>query len=410
MSRQRQWYSGTDVQRVLSIEELRRMAQRWAPRFAFEYVDGGAEDEVTRRWNRTIFEAIRFVPSTLVDTTARQQQTVLFGRECHSPLIIAPTGLNGLQRYRGDVALARAAAAAGIPFTLSTFSNVRLEEVAAAAGGRLWMQLYILRDRAIARNLVQRADQAGYEAMVLTSDANVFGLREWDRRNYRQPGQLTLRNLIDVACHPRWVMNVLLPHGAPRFANLLEFLPMDVRNHPRVGVGILPQLLAPDVTWEDVRWLREVWPRTLILKGVLTVADAQRAAELGCDGIVLSNHGGRQLDGCVSPLEVLPEIARTVGQRLVIMVDSGFRRGGDVVKALALGAQAVMIGAAAVYGLSAGGEAGARQALALLTSEVDRVLGQLGCADLQDLGPHHLRYHSALASVRPAVESDGLRC
>jgi (S)-mandelate dehydrogenase len=391
MAGQRRFYSGADVCRALSIEELREMARRRTPRFAFEYVDGGAEDEVTRRWNRAIFETIRFVPGTLVDTTARQQQTLLFGRESPSPLIVAPTGLNGLQRFRGDVALARAAAAAGIPFALSTFANVRLEEVAAEAGGRLWMQLYVMRDRAIAGDIVGRADRAGYEALVLTSDANVFGLREWDRRNYRQPGRLTPRNLLDVARHPRWVLEVLVPHGPPRFENILAGLPPEARN-PQVGVGYLPRLLAPDVTWDDLRWLRDLWPRTLILKGVLNVADARRAADLGCDGIVLSNHGGRQLDGCVSPLEVLPEIARAVGERLTILVDSGFRRGADVVKAIALGARAVMVGAAAVYGLSAGGEAGARHALDLLTGEVDRVLGQLGCTALTDLGPHHLRH------------------
>jgi (S)-mandelate dehydrogenase len=387
---QRQFYSGTHVQRALSIEELRAMAQRWAPHFAFEYLDGGAEDEITRRWNRAIFETIRFIPRTLVDTTARQQQIRLFGRESPSPLIVAPTGLNGLQRFRGDIALARAAAVAGIPFTLSAFSNVRLEEVAAEAGGRLWMQLYILRDRRIAQDIVNRADQAGYEALVLTSDANVAGLREWDRRNYRPSGQLTLRNLLNIAAHPRWVMNVLIPHGIPRFANLEGFFPPEIRS-PGALIRYLQQQLAPNITWEDLRCLRDIWPRRLILKGVLSVADARRAADLGCDGMVLTNHGGRQFDHCISPLEVLPAIADAVGERLVIIVDSGFQRGADVVKALALGANAVMVGAAVVYGLSAGGEPGARHALHLLTSEVDRVLGQLGCVALEDLGPHLLR-------------------
>lgn len=394
MALQRKLYSGRNFRRALSIEELRAIARRRVPHFAFEYVECGAEDEVTLRWNRSVFETIRFVPSTLVDTTARHQRTVMFGREASSPLIIAPTALNGMQRHRGDVALARAAAAAGIPSCLSTFSNVRLEELAAQVEGRLWMQLYVMKDRSIARDIMRRADRAGYEALVLTSDANVFGFREWDRRNYRAPGTLTLRNLIDVASHPRWVFDVVVPHGVPRFENVVDFLPRAARS-ARAGVAYLPRLLVPDITWDDVKWLRQEWPRRLLVKGVLSVADAQRAADLGCDGIVLSNHGGRQLDGCVSPMEVLPEIARAVGDRLVVIVDSGFRRGTDVVKAIAFGARAVMVGAAALYGLAAGGEEGVRHALGILSGEVDRVLGQLGCVSLAELGPHLVRRGTA---------------
>ena len=390
----RKLYSGSDFRRTLSIEELRSIARRRVPHFAFEYVECGAEDEVTLRWNRAVFETIRFVPNTLVDTSARHQRTSLFGRESSSPLIIAPTALNGMQHHRGDVALARAAASTGIPFTLSTMSNVRLEELAAVAGGRLWMQLYIMTDRAIAHDIIKRADHAGYEALVLTSDANMFGYREWDRRNYRVPGKLTLRNLADVACHPRWLLDVIVPHGIPRFENIAQFMPPEAQT-ARGGVAYLPRLLTPNLTWDDIKWLRQEWPRKLILKGVLNVADAQRAADLGCDGIVLTNHGGRQLDGCISPMEALPEIARAVGDRMVVIVDSGFRRGTDVVKAIALGAHAVMVGSATLYGLAAGGEAGVVHALSILSSEVDRVLGQLGCTSLAELGPHVLVQHQA---------------
>jgi (S)-mandelate dehydrogenase len=365
------------------------MARKRVPHFAFEYLECGAEDEVTLRWNRSVFETLRFVPRTLVDTSARHPRIDLFGREASLPLIMAPTAMNGMLHYRGDLALARAAAATGIPFSLSTFSNVRLEAIAAEAGGRLWMQLYLLKDRAIARDLIRRADHAGYEALVLTTDANVFGFREWDRRNYREPGKLSWRNLADVACHPRWLLDVIFPHGVPRFENLIAFLPAEAQS-ARVGAAYLSRWLAPDVTWDDVRWLRQEWPRKLLLKGVLTVADAQRAADLGCDGIVVSNHGGRQLDGCVSPLEVLPEITRAVGDWLVVIVDSGFRRGTDVIKAMALGAHAIMIGTATLYGLAAGGEAGVRHALGILSGEIDRALGQLGCHSLAELGPHLL--------------------
>ena len=389
MIRRRQFYSGRHFQRALSIEELRAMAQKRVPHFAFEYLECGAEDEVTLRWNRSVFETLRFVPSILVDTGARHSQIDLFGREASLPLIIAPTAMNGMLHYRGDMALARAAAATGIPFSLSTFSNVRLEAVAAEASGRLWMQLYLLKDRSIARDLIRRANHAGYEALVLTADANVFGFREWDRRNYRAIGQLSWRNRIDVACHPWWLLDVILSHGVPRFENLVAFLPTDAQS-ARMGATYLSRWLVPDVTWDDVTWLRQEWPRKLLLKGVLNVTDAQRAADLGCDGIVVSNHGGRQLDSCVSPLEVLPEITRAVGDRLVVIVDSGFRRGTDVIKAMAVGAHAVMIGTATLYGLAAGGEAGVRHALGILAREIDRVLGQLGCNSLAEIGPHLL--------------------
>jgi (S)-mandelate dehydrogenase len=389
MALTRKHYAGRDFRRALSIEELRAIARRRVPHFAFEYVECGAEDELTLRWNRAAFESIRFVPGTLVDTTGRHTRTRIFDGESSAPLIVAPTAMNGMLCRRGDVALAQAAAAAGIPFCLSTFSNIRLEDLAAEVRGRLWMQLYLLGDRAIARDIVARAEHAGYEALVLTTDANVFGLREWDRRNYRAPGHPTLRNLLDVARHPRWLADIVIPGGFPRFENVLDFLPREARS-ARAGVAHLPRLLVPDVTWADVEWLRRAWPRKLLVKGILGADDARRAAELGCDGIVLSNHGGRQLDGCISPLEALPGITAAVGDRCVVIVDSGFRRGSDVVKAIALGAQSVMIGAAALYGLAAGGQAGARHAIDVLSSEIDRVLGQLGCNSLHELGPHLL--------------------
>ena len=384
MALKRKYYSGRSLRRVHTIEELRRIARRRTPNFAFEYVEGGAEDEATLQWNREALERIRLVPRTLVDTSARHQRITLFGRESNSPLIIAPTGLSGLLHHRADVALARAAAAAGIPYTLSTVSNVRLEEVAADAGGRLWMQLYVMKDRGIARNIIERALKAGYEALVFTSDANVFGHREWDKRSYRALGKLAWRSLFDVALHPRWVLDVMVPHGIPRFENIIDFMPPEART-ARAGVGAVPRLFAPDISWEDIKWLREAWPRKLILKGVLSVADAQRAAELGCDGIVITNHGGRQVDSCVSAIEVLPDIAEAVGDRMTIIVDGGIRRGSHVVKAMALGAHAVMIARATLYGVAAFGEAGAKHALHILMTETDRVLGQLGCRSFDEV-------------------------
>lgn len=402
MALRRKLYSGPDYRRALSIEELRGVAGRRVPNFAFEYVEGGAEDERSLRGNCAALQALRLIPNTLVDTSSRRQAITLFGRDAASPLAIAPTGLNGMLRHGADLALARAAAAARIPFTLSTLSNVRLEEVAREAGGRLWMQLYVMTDRAIARDIVARADRAGYEALLFTVDANVFGAREWDKRNYRAPGRLTLRNLFNVVRHPRWVSDVLLPGGFPRFENVREFMPPEAQS-ARGGVTFVPRLFAPDISWSDVRWLREAWPRKLIVKGVMTAADARRAAELGCDGIVLSNHGGRQLDGCVAPIEVLPGIASAVGGRLAILIDGGFRRGTDVVKALALGASAVMIGRPTLYGVAAGGEDGARHALGILTGEIDRVLGQIGCRSVAELGPQ-LVANALHAGAAPAGE------
>jgi (S)-mandelate dehydrogenase len=374
--------------RALNIADLRERARRRVPHFIFEYVEGGAEDEATLRNNRAAFERWRLLPRTLIDTCARHIDVELFGRRASAPLLIAPTGFNGVLAPEGDVALARAAAQLGIPFTLSTFSTARLEDVASRAGGRLWFQLYVMKDRGIARDLIRRAAAAGYEALVFTTDANVFGSREWDRRNYRVPGSPTLRAMLDLLRHPRWLARMAL-HGLPRFRNLEAFLPPEATSAVG-GSTLLPQLLDASICWQDLAWMRELWPGKLLVKGILDVRDAERAVALGCDGIVISNHGGRQLDYCVAPLEVLPPIARAVGTRTTLIIDSGFRRGTDVAKALALGAHAVMLGRATLYGLAAGGEAGVQHALRILTSELDRVLGELGCTRVADLTPAHL--------------------
>ncbi len=383
-------FRGSDIARAINIADLREIARRQVPNFIFEYIEGGAEDEATLRRNRASLEALRFVPRTLVNTVGRQQRIELFGRECAAPLIVAPTGGNGMVHPLGDIALARAAAGAGIPFCLSTVSTVRLERVAAEAGGRLWMQLYVMDDRKVAESIVTRAAANGFEALVFTTDANVFGSREWDRRNYRSPGKPTARNLLDALRHPRWLYEILIRHGVPRFENFASFLPPGGAT-ALGGSTVIPKLFSPSITWDDIGWLRGIWPGKLLVKGVLSVEDAVRAAELGCDGIILTNHGGRQLDYCVSAIDVLPEVAQAVRGRLTLLVDGGFRRGSDVIKALALGAQGVMLGRATLYGLTAAGERGVRRALEILTSEIDRTLGQLGCRSVADLGPHLLR-------------------
>jgi (S)-mandelate dehydrogenase len=382
-------FSSRNIERALNIADLRAVARKRIPGFVYEYMESGAEDEATLRGNREALERLRFVPRTLIDTSARHQRTTILGQPANAPLVIAPTGLNGLLHPDGDVILARAAARLGVPYTLSTVSTTRLEDVAQRAGGRLWMQLYVVRERAVARDILQRAGGAGYEALVFTTDANVFGNREWDQRGYRRPGQPTLRAALDTLRHPRWLWQVMLRNGPPRFRNLEAFLPASLT--PMGASTVIPRLFDATICWDDARWLREQWRGKLLLKGVLSAADAERAAALGVDGLVLSNHGGRQLDYCVAAIDVLPEIAAAVGGRLSLIVDGGFRRGSDIIKGLALGAEAVMLARATLYGLIAGGSAGVERALTILTTEIDRVLGQLGCNSVADLNAGFVR-------------------
>ncbi|MBV8910465.1 MAG: alpha-hydroxy-acid oxidizing protein [Gammaproteobacteria bacterium] len=385
----RRAFSGRDISRALNIADLRAIACRRLPGFVFEYVEGGAEDESTLRGNREALERLRFIPQNLINTSARHQRCQLLGQAAGAPLVIAPTGLNGLLLPDADLILARAAAKFGVPFTLSTVSTTRLEDLASRAGGRLWMQLYVMKDRAIARDIMKRAAAAGYEALVFTTDANVFGNREWDQRGYRRPGKPTVHALLDALRHPRWLAQLLAGSGMPRFRNLEAFVPPNLT--PMGASTVIPRLFDASICWNDIAWIREHWTGKLLLKGILSVADAQRAAALEVDGIVLSNHGGRQLDHCIAPIDVLAEVVAAAGTRLAILIDSGFRRGSDVVKALSLGAQGVMLGRATLYGLIAGGEAGVERALTIITTEIDRVLGQLGCNSLAELNPSFVR-------------------
>jgi (S)-mandelate dehydrogenase len=389
----RRRYQGNDVARALTIEDLRQMARRRAPNFAFEYVEGGAEEEVTLHRNRAVFDDIALVPRTLVDVTHRRLGIQLLGQDSALPFLIGPTGFNGFMTHEGDVQLAIAAARAGIPFTLSTVSTAALEDVARRAGGRLWMQLYLYRNRDWAQRLIERAERAGFEALVLTVDIAVYGNREWDARNFRRPMELDLRNKLDVLMHPRWLFDVMIPHGTPRLVNVADLLPPGVT--ARGASAALGANHNPALTWEDVAWLRDVWPRKLIIKGINSLADAKLAARYGADGVVLSNHGGRQLDGAISPMEVLPEVAAALKGQLAIMLDGGFRRGSDIVKALLLGADAVLLGRAPLYGLGAGGQPGAARAIEILRTEIDRVIGLLGAASIDALDPGCLRWRGS---------------
>ncbi|MBW0447058.1 alpha-hydroxy-acid oxidizing protein [bacterium M00.F.Ca.ET.228.01.1.1] len=393
----RRLYSGRDVNRAHSIDDLREMARRRLPNFCFEYIEGGAEDETTLRRNRNVFDEIAFLPRTLVNVEHRSQSRTLFGQRVASPFMIGPTGYSGLMYREGDVQLASAAAAAGIPFVLSNASTIALEDVVQRAGGRVWMQVYMYRTREFVAKLAQRSLAAGIEALVVTTDSAVFGKREWDLRNYIKPLMLDWRNRFDVLGHPRWMSNVLWPSGMPRFANLGDLLPPG-QTSVKGATITLGQQLDPSLSWDDIRWLRDLWPKRLVVKGVLGAPDALRAVEAGVDGIVLSNHGGRQLDGAVSAMDVLPEVVDQVRGRLAVMLDGGFRRGSDILKAVALGADAVLLGRATTYGLSAGGQRGAARAIQILQTEVDRGLGLLGCSDIAALDRSYLRWHALSAA------------
>lgn len=367
------------------------MAQRRVPNFCFEYVEGGAEEEATLLRNRSVFADIAFRPRSLVDVSKRDIGIDLFGRRSAAPFMIGPTGFSGLLSREGDIALASAAAAAGIPFILSNASTVPLERVVASAGGRVWMQVYMYRTRDFVAKLAERAKQAQVEALVVTTDSAIYGKREWDLRNYARPLKLDLRNTLDVLAHPRWMMDVLWPGGMPKFANLGDLLPPG-QDSVRGAASALAKELDPSLSWNDIRWLRDRWPGRLIIKGLIHPEDAARAVSVGADGIVLSNHGGRQLDGSVAALEVLPEVVAEVNGRLAVMLDGGFRRGSDIVKAMALGADAVLLGRATTWGLAAGGRAGVDRAIDILKTEVDRVIGLLGCKSMAELDTRYLQW------------------
>jgi (S)-mandelate dehydrogenase len=367
---------------AVNIEDLRAIAKRRLPRFAFDYLDGGAEDELTLRRNREAFQSQCWRGRTLVDVSRRTLSTRLLGAPSALPVVVGPTALNGLFWRDGDLEIARAAAAAGVPFTMSTVSMNLLEDIAREAPGRLWLQAYVFRERGITDALLGRAQAAGFECVVLTSDFPVAGKRERDWRSGLLPKQrFTAATWLDILMHPRWVATI--GRRRPRFVNVERELPAGQNVNAFVGHN----MFDPGFDWDDVRRFRDAWPRKMLLKGVLRADDAERALAIGLDGIVLSNHGGRQLDGAVAGIDVLPEIARLVGGRASILVDGGIRRGGDIAKALALGAEGVHLGRATTYGLAAGGRAGAAHALAILADELDRTLALTGCADVAALTP-----------------------
>jgi (S)-mandelate dehydrogenase len=361
-----------------NVEDYRCLAGKRLPKVVFDYLEGGADDEVGLKHNRAVFERVRFMPHRLVDVSRRDISIDLFGRRQTAPLLIAPTGLNGALWPKGDILLARAAEKAGIPFILSTASNASIEEVAREAKGCLWFQLYIVQ-RKLAEEMVRRADAAGYSALVLTTDVGVNGNRERDLRNhFGMPLNYTPKLIIDGVIHLRWSLGFLLT-GMPQLANFVSADASDVD----VQAALMGRQMDASFDWDDLAWLRKLWPRRLLVKGIARPEDAERCIAAGADGVILSNHGGRQLDSCVSPLEILAETRARISAP--ILVDSGFRRGSDIVKALALGADAVLLGRATLYGLASRGQAGVDHILHLLKDEVDHTLAQIGCPEIDQL-------------------------
>lgn len=368
---------------LVNVADYRASAKARLPKMVFDYLEGGAEDEIGLRHNQDAFRSIKFQPHRLVDVSIRNTQVNILGKTASAPLVIAPTGLNGIFWPLGDLALARAAGKFGIPFALSTASTASIEDVAKAATGEIWFQLYVVH-RKLAELLVKRALNAGYTTLILTTDVGVNGKRERDLRNgFGMPMKYSAKTIIDGVLHPRWSLD-LVKHGMPQLAN---FASQDVQG-TELQAALMSRQMDASFAWKDLAWLRDLWPHKLLIKGISRPADARRCIELGADGVILSNHGGRQLDSAIAPVEVLQETAKCVAEP--VFIDSGIRRGSDVVKAVALGASAVLLGRATLYGLATAGEAGVEAVLSLLKSEIDTTLAQVGCPSASQLSSDYL--------------------
>ena len=378
----RSYHTGSDFRRAQSIAELADMARRRLPHFAWEYLEGGAEEELTLKRNRQAFADIALLPRTLVPHSKNSTHSTLFGRELPLPMAIGPTGYNAMLHKDADIHLARAATERGLPFSLSTVSTSSMEQVVAAVPEvNLWLQLYCLRDPSIQEDMLERASAVGCQTLLLTSDAALLGNREWDKRNFSRPRTLSLRNKIDVLRHPRWIYQALWPKGMPSLANIERYLPPEQRN-AKGGAHFMGAQMDTGLDWEALARLRDRWPQRLVLKGVMHPADAEKAVALGLDGIVVTNHGGRQLDGAPASIDCLPAIAAVAKGKLTLLLDSGVRRGTDIIKACALGADAVLLGRATLYGVAVGGQAGAGHALDLLAQELRLAMYLLGQPDI----------------------------
>jgi L-lactate dehydrogenase (cytochrome)/(S)-mandelate dehydrogenase len=371
------------LENAVNIEDLHRMAKRRLPKIAFDFIEGGVEDELGISRNEAAFRRYRLMPRYLVDVNKRDQSAKLFDRVYASPFGISPTGAAGLFRPGADLMLAESAAGANIPFVMSGASTASMEKAAGVAPTHTWYQLYVARDPKISEDLIRRARDAGLGTLVLTVDVPVGAKRERNIRNgFSRPLKMTWQTKLEALTHPGWLMEYMRT-GTPLIENWA----------PYAGAGADADQVADFVahqmpsipTWEDLEKFRKLWPRHLVVKGILHPDDARRAADIGVDGIIVSNHGGRQLDRAPASLEALPAIRKAVGDRVTIMLDSGVRRGADILIALALGARFVFCGRATLYGAAAGGIPGVRKAISILRSEIDLTMAQIGCPSLDQL-------------------------
>jgi len=376
------------LDRCFNIADMREVARRRLPKGVFEYLDRGAEDEIALADNREAFKRLKLRTRFLVDLSERDMGTELLGGRAELPLAIAPTGIAGLTWYQGELELAKAAAAAGVPFTLATGSVTPMEKIAEIAGGRLWFQLYMWKEEELSYEMVGRARDAGFEALVVTIDGALGNNREYNRRNgFTIPFTISPRSLTDMTLHPEWLIGVMFRYlattGMPRHENYPEKYSHRITR----GTGAERPMRHTAMTWEDIDRMRDFWPGKLIIKGILREEDAVLAVEHGADAVVVSNHGGRALDSAAPTMDILPEVVAAVGDRTTVILDSGIRRGSDIVKALALGADAVLTGRATLYGTSVAGQAGAEKALSILKTEFEKTMAYVGCRRVDEVTP-----------------------
>jgi L-lactate dehydrogenase (cytochrome) len=368
---------------ITNVEDLRRLAKRRVPRMFYDYADSGSWTESTYRANETDFARIKLRQRVAVDMTNRSLASTMVGQPVSMPVALAPTGLAGMQHADGEILAARAAAKAGVPFTLSTMSVCSIEDVAENTDHPFWLQLYVMRDRDFIGRLIDRAKAVGCSALMLTLDLQILGQRHKDIKNgLTTPPRPTLTNLIDLATKPRWCLGMLRTHRRS-FRNIAGHAE-GVQDMRSLSSWVAEQF-DPRLSWDDIKWIQDRWGGKLILKGILDPEDAEQAARTGADALIVSNHGGRQLDGAVSSIEALPSIVSTVGGRMEVLLDGGIRSGQDVLKAIALGAKGVFIGRAFLYGLGALGEEGVTLCLDIIRKELDTTMALCGRRDIQDV-------------------------
>jgi len=375
------------------IGDLRQAAKRRLPKTIFDFLDGGADDEVSMRHNRYSFDQYTLIPDALTDVSKIDMSTKVMGQEVSFPFILSPTGMSKIFHHEGEKAVARAAEKAGLIYSLSSNSSVSIEEIGRLTAGPKWFQIYVWKDRSLVKNFISRAREAGFQALCLTIDVQVYGNRQRDLYNgMATPIQLTPRLFFDLARHPHWLFH-MLSKGQPNLANLPSELGSVSK---RVGsrAKYINSQFDRSVTWKDAEWMIKEWGGPFAIKGILNAQDAVRAVQIGATGIVVSNHGGRQLDHAVSPMSVLPEIVDAVAGRADVIVDGGIRRGTDIVKAIALGAKSCMGGRPYLYGLSAGGLNGVSRAINIISSELDRDMSLLGVDQVNKIGTRHVRHRS----------------